>query len=43
MFGVWQEWTDILLQWDPIEHDDIADVRVPSNKIWLPDIRLYNL
>ncbi|ESO84740.1 hypothetical protein LOTGIDRAFT_131695, partial [Lottia gigantea] len=35
-------WTDILLRWDPKKHDGIHTVRVPSNRIWLPDILLYN-
>ncbi|KAL8577713.1 hypothetical protein ACOMHN_062327 [Nucella lapillus] len=43
--NVWYhyEWTDILLQWNPADHNNIEDVRVPSQKIWLPDIQLYNL
>nr|KAG5707552.1 hypothetical protein BaRGS_001100 [Batillaria attramentaria] len=42
--NVWYhyEWTDILLQWNPAGNDDIRDVRVPSQKIWLPDLQLYN-
>ncbi|XP_067671356.1 neuronal acetylcholine receptor subunit alpha-2-like [Haliotis asinina] len=35
-------WTDLLLTWDPTLHDNITSVRVPSDKIWLPDIYLYN-
>ncbi|CAL1530114.1 unnamed protein product [Lymnaea stagnalis] len=35
-------WRDILLQWHPHLHDNITSVRVPSDKIWLPDILLYN-
>ncbi|RUS81384.1 hypothetical protein EGW08_010856, partial [Elysia chlorotica] len=37
------QWTDLLLQWDPTQHNNITTVRVPSNNIWLPDILLYNL
>ncbi|GFS16046.1 neuronal acetylcholine receptor subunit alpha-7 [Elysia marginata] len=36
------QWTDVLLQWDPAQHNNITTVRVPSNNIWLPDILLYN-
>ncbi|XP_046582869.1 neuronal acetylcholine receptor subunit beta-3-like [Haliotis rubra] len=36
------KWTDVLLSWNRTEHDDIDNVRVPSKKIWLPDILLYN-
>ncbi|KAK6169109.1 hypothetical protein SNE40_020224 [Patella caerulea] len=36
------KWNDILLRWDPKKHDDILFIRVPSSKIWLPDIVLYN-
>ncbi|KAH9502550.1 Neuronal acetylcholine receptor subunit alpha-9 [Bulinus truncatus] len=37
-----QEWNDILLTWDPAAHDNIRSVMIPSDKIWLPDILLYN-
>ncbi|KAK7003430.1 neuronal acetylcholine receptor subunit alpha-9 [Biomphalaria glabrata] len=36
------EWNDILLTWDPAMHDNIKSVMIPSDKIWLPDILLYN-
>ncbi|XP_014776336.1 neuronal acetylcholine receptor subunit alpha-3 isoform X5 [Octopus bimaculoides] len=35
-------WTDHLLKWDPEEHGNISNIRVPSDRIWLPDILLYN-
>ncbi|XP_041365006.1 neuronal acetylcholine receptor subunit alpha-7-like [Gigantopelta aegis] len=42
--NVWfhYKWQDILLQWNTTVHDDIQSIRIPSNKIWLPDILLYN-
>ncbi|NXJ71820.1 ACHA6 protein, partial [Rostratula benghalensis] len=35
-------WNDYKLQWDPREYDGIEFVRVPADKIWKPDIVLYN-
>ncbi|KAK7498162.1 hypothetical protein BaRGS_00010422, partial [Batillaria attramentaria] len=42
--NVWYHyiWTDELLRWVPAKHDNITSVRVPSEKIWLPDVLLYN-
>ncbi|XP_015229266.1 PREDICTED: acetylcholine receptor subunit beta [Cyprinodon variegatus] len=36
------EWTDYRLKWKPKEHDGIEVVRVPSSRVWLPDIVLIN-
>uniref|UniRef100_A0A3P9BW97 Cholinergic receptor, nicotinic, alpha 6 n=1 Tax=Maylandia zebra TaxID=106582 RepID=A0A3P9BW97_9CICH len=35
-------WNDYKLRWKPAEFDGIEFIRVPSNKIWRPDIVLYN-
>ncbi|XP_066514746.1 neuronal acetylcholine receptor subunit alpha-6 isoform X4 [Hoplias malabaricus] len=35
-------WNDYKLKWSPAEFDGIEYIRVPSNKIWRPDIVLYN-
>uniref|UniRef100_A0A3Q3WK89 Cholinergic receptor, nicotinic, alpha 6 n=1 Tax=Mola mola TaxID=94237 RepID=A0A3Q3WK89_MOLML len=35
-------WNDYKLRWMPAEFDGIEFIRVPSNKIWRPDIVLYN-
>ncbi|KAJ8390990.1 hypothetical protein AAFF_G00097680 [Aldrovandia affinis] len=35
-------WNDYKLKWSPMEYDGIEFIRVPSNKIWRPDIVLYN-
>ncbi|XP_029602393.1 neuronal acetylcholine receptor subunit alpha-3-like [Salmo trutta] len=35
-------WNDYKLKWVPIEYDGLEFIRVPSNKIWRPDIVLYN-
>lgn len=37
-----QIWNDYKLRWLPAEFDGIEFIRVPSNKIWRPDIVLYN-
>lgn len=37
-----QIWNDYKLRWIPTEFDGIEFIRVPSNKIWRPDIVLYN-
>uniref|UniRef100_A0A3P9L7S5 Acetylcholine receptor subunit beta n=1 Tax=Oryzias latipes TaxID=8090 RepID=A0A3P9L7S5_ORYLA len=36
------EWTDYRLTWNPKQHDGIKMLRVPSGKVWLPDIVLIN-
>uniref|UniRef100_A0A8C5P908 Cholinergic receptor nicotinic alpha 6 subunit n=1 Tax=Leptobrachium leishanense TaxID=445787 RepID=A0A8C5P908_9ANUR len=35
-------WNDYKLQWNPMDYDGIEFMRVPSDKIWKPDIVLYN-
>ncbi|XP_029585146.1 neuronal acetylcholine receptor subunit alpha-3 [Salmo trutta] len=35
-------WNDYKLKWFPVEYDGLEFIRVPSNKIWRPDIVLYN-
>ncbi|XP_063314792.1 neuronal acetylcholine receptor subunit alpha-6 [Pelobates fuscus] len=35
-------WNDYKLQWDPIDFEGIEFMRVPADKIWKPDIVLYN-
>uniref|UniRef100_H3CK45 Acetylcholine receptor subunit beta n=1 Tax=Tetraodon nigroviridis TaxID=99883 RepID=H3CK45_TETNG len=36
------EWTDYRLSWSPKDYDGIEVLRIPSGKIWLPDIVLIN-
>ena len=42
--NVWldQEWRDELLVWDPKDFGGIDRIRIPCDRIWLPDIVLYN-
>ncbi|XP_051953142.1 neuronal acetylcholine receptor subunit alpha-3 [Xyrauchen texanus] len=35
-------WNDYKLRWDPKDFGGVEFIRVPSNKIWKPDIVLYN-
>ncbi|XP_036399340.1 neuronal acetylcholine receptor subunit alpha-3 [Megalops cyprinoides] len=35
-------WNDYKLKWDPKEYGGVEFIRVPSNRIWKPDIVLYN-
>ena len=40
--GCAQIWNDYKLRWMPVEYDGIEFIRVPANKLWRPDIVLYN-
>ncbi|XP_076061263.1 neuronal acetylcholine receptor subunit alpha-10-like, partial [Oratosquilla oratoria] len=42
--NVWldQEWMDELLHWDPADYNGLETIRLPCERIWLPDIVLYN-
>nr|KAI8757642.1 neuronal acetylcholine receptor subunit alpha-7-like [Biomphalaria glabrata] len=35
-------WTDELLHWDPESFHGIQVIEVPQNKVWKPDIAIYN-
>ncbi|XP_060709842.1 neuronal acetylcholine receptor subunit alpha-3-like [Hemiscyllium ocellatum] len=35
-------WSDYKLKWDPAEYGGVKSIRIPSEKIWKPDIVLYN-
>ncbi|XP_072138176.1 neuronal acetylcholine receptor subunit alpha-3-like [Mobula birostris] len=35
-------WNDYRLTWDPAEYEGVRFIRVPSDRIWKPDIILYN-
>ncbi len=37
-----QTWYDPLLTWDPSENDDIKTINLPVDRIWKPDITLWN-
>ncbi|XP_069758619.1 neuronal acetylcholine receptor subunit alpha-3-like [Narcine bancroftii] len=35
-------WNDYRLRWDPAKYEGVSFIRVPADKIWKPDIILYN-
>lgn len=37
-----QEWTDYNLQWNETEYGGVKDLRITPNKLWKPDILMYN-
>lgn len=37
-----QKWIDYNLNWVPAEFGGISYVRIPAERIWRPDIVLYN-
>ncbi|CAI4221452.1 unnamed protein product [Auanema sp. JU1783] len=42
--NVWptMRWTDYQMKWDPRDYGGIRTIRVPPEKVWLPDIVLFN-
>lgn len=42
--NVWleQEWIDERLTWNPDDYNGLQVLRIPCQRIWLPDIVLYN-
>ena len=41
-FSGFQNWNDYKLKWNPNEYGGVKTLYVPSERIWLPDIVLYN-
>lgn len=37
-----QVWNDYQLQWDEADYGGIAVLRLPPDKVWKPDIVLFN-
>lgn len=37
-----QIWNDYKLKWKPSDYQGVEFMRVPAEKIWKPDIVLYN-
>lgn len=42
MVNTLQSWIDQSITWNPDEHEGITSIQVPSTKIWVPDLVLYN-
>ena len=40
--SVLQFWVDEFLRWNPDDFQGVEVIRIPSDKIWTPDIKLYN-
>lgn len=38
-----QHWTDEFLQWDPACFDNITQISLPAESIWVPDILINEL
>merc|ERR1711936_1179463 len=36
------QWMDDYLQWNPEEFEGITQIQLPPNKVWTPDIFLFN-
>lgn len=41
-FWVVQKWQDQNLRWNPTDYNGIEFIHLESEKIWRPDIVLYN-
>uniref|UniRef100_A0A0R3RV86 Neur_chan_LBD domain-containing protein n=1 Tax=Elaeophora elaphi TaxID=1147741 RepID=A0A0R3RV86_9BILA len=37
-----ERWYDEFLYWRPADYDNITEIHLPHNSIWLPDTTLYN-
>ncbi|VDO74962.1 unnamed protein product [Heligmosomoides polygyrus] len=42
--NVWltMKWNDFQLRWNPVDYGNITNLHVPSDRVWLPDIVLFN-
>jgi nicotinic acetylcholine receptor len=39
---MFQVWSDYQLQWDEADYGGIGVLRLPPDKVWKPDIVLFN-
>lgn len=37
-----QEWVDYNLMWNHSEYGGVKDLRITPNKLWKPDVLMYN-
>lgn len=40
--SVAQEWNDYNLRWNETEYGGVKDLRITPNKLWKPDVLMYN-
>lgn len=40
--SVIQEWNDYNLRWNDSEYGGVKDLRITPNKLWKPDVLMYN-
>lgn len=38
-----QHWTDEFLRWDPARFDNLTQISLPVESIWVPDILINEL
>ncbi|CAH0695529.1 unnamed protein product [Spodoptera exigua] len=39
---IWQEWNDYNLRWNDSDYGGVKDLRITPNKLWKPDVLMYN-
>ncbi|CAG0884634.1 unnamed protein product [Darwinula stevensoni] len=44
IWHLWMDskWNDERLTWEPSNHSNISDLRMPPDNVWIPDISIYN-
>ena len=42
LFSLQKTWTDEFLTWDPSNHSGVHTANVNRNKVWKPEVVLYN-
>ena len=41
-FLIYKEWLDQRVKWDPSKYGGVDKIRIPTERIWVPDVVLYN-
>ncbi|KAG8569221.1 hypothetical protein GDO81_014301 [Engystomops pustulosus] len=34
-------WIDEFLRWEPLEYDNITQISLPSENVWVPDVHIH--
>lgn len=42
IYSFLQEWNDYNLRWNETEYGGVKDLRITPNKLWKPDVLMYN-